>query len=137
MIGASPRRVADQRFVRGTGRFLDDIAPARCLHLGVVRSIHGHANIRAIDTADARAQSGVVAAWTAADLDENARTLPTAYGGSVKGRPWAIPVLAREVARYVGEPIAVVLADDPYRLADALERVTVDYEPLPAVTGVS
>jgi len=137
MIGASPRRVADQRFVRGAGRFLDDIAPVRCLHLGVVRSVHGHARVRAIDTADARAQSGVVAAWTAADLDTGAHTLPNAYGAAPKGRPWAIPVLARDVTRYVGEPLAVVIADDPYRLADALARVIVDYEPLAAVASVA
>jgi carbon-monoxide dehydrogenase large subunit len=137
LIGASPRRTADQRFVRGTGRFLDDVAPPRCLHLGVVRSVHAHARVVGVRADEARACPGVAAVWTAVDLGESARTLPTAYGGSPKGRPWAIPVLARDVARYVGEPIAVVIADDPYRLADALARVTVDYEPLPAVTGVS
>jgi carbon-monoxide dehydrogenase large subunit len=137
LIGASPRRAADQRFVRGTGRFLDDIAPARCLHLGVVRSVHGHARVVDVRADEARACPGVAAAWTAADLDESARTLPTAYGGSPKGRPWAIPVLARDVARYVGEPIAVVIADDSNRLADALEHVRIDYEVLPAVASVA
>ena len=137
MIGSSPRKIADQRFVRGAGRFLDDLAPARCLHLGVVRSVHAHARIVGIDATAARSVPGVTAVWTAADLDETARTMPTAYGGSPKGRPWAIPVLARDVARYVGEPIAVVVADEAYRLADALAAVTVDYEPLPAVATVT
>jgi carbon-monoxide dehydrogenase large subunit len=137
VIGASPRRAADQRFVRGTGHFLDDFAPSRCLHLGVIRSVHAHARVAHVGADEALRLPGVVAAWTAADLDASAQTLPTAYGGSPKGRPWAIPVLARDVARYVGEPLAVVIADDPYRLADALARVTVDYEPLPAVTRVT
>jgi len=137
VIGSSPRRAADQRFVFGTGRFLDDITPAGHLHLGVVRSVHGHARIRSIDLTAARAHPGVVAAWAASDLQGVAPTLPTAYGGGPKGRPWAIPVLARDVARYAGEPLAVVIADDPYRLADALGTVVVDAEPLPAVTRVA
>jgi carbon-monoxide dehydrogenase large subunit len=137
VIGTSPRRAADQRFVRGTGRFLDDIGPAGHLHLGVVRSVHAHARIRSIALTAARAYPGVVAAWAAADLDGVAATLPTAYGGSPKGRQWAIPVLARDVARYAGEPLAVVIADDLYRLADALDTVVVDAEPRPAVTRVA
>jgi carbon-monoxide dehydrogenase large subunit len=137
MIGSSPRRAADQRFLRGTGRFLDDIAPAGHLHLGVVRSQHAHARILRVGADEARRLPGVVAVWSAADLTGIAPTLPTAYGGSPKGRPWAIPVLARDVARYAGEPLAVVVADDVYRLADALEAVTVDYEPLPAMTSAA
>src|SRR5205807_10293441 len=118
-------------------RYLDDIPPPRCLHLGVIRSVHAHARVLGVRADEARACPGVVAAWTAADLDESARTLPTAYGGSPKGRPWAIPVLARDVARYVGEPLAIVIADDAYRLADAVESVVVEYEPLPVVTDAA
>ena len=57
------------------------------------------------------------------------------FGGSFKGKPFAQPVLAREVVRYVGECVAVVVADDAYRLADAVERVRVEYQPLTPVTG--
>ncbi|MBM4439609.1 MAG: xanthine dehydrogenase family protein [Candidatus Rokubacteria bacterium] len=135
MIGASPRRTADQRHVRGRGRFLDDIAPAGALHLGVVRSVHAHARIRGVDLAATRGAPGVIAAWAAADLAGLALTMPTVYGGSAKGRPWAIPVLAQDVVRYVGEPVAVVVADDRGRLADALETVAIDYAPLPALTS--
>ncbi|HYE91014.1 MAG TPA: xanthine dehydrogenase family protein, partial [Terriglobales bacterium] len=135
MIGASPRRAADQRYVRGSGRFLDDIAPAGTLHLGVVRSVHAHARIRGVDLAATRNVPGVLAAWAAADLAGLALTMPTVYGGSTKGRPWAIPVLAQDVVRYVGEPVAVVIADDRGRLADALETVAIDYDPLPALTS--
>jgi aerobic carbon-monoxide dehydrogenase large subunit len=137
LIGTSPRRTADQRFVRGRGRFVDDLAPAGLLHLGVVRSAHAHARIRAVDLAAIRARPGVVAAWSAADLDGIAPTLPTAYGGTTKGKPWAIPVLARDVTRYVGEPVAVVIADDVYRLADALEAVAVEYDPLPVLASAA
>jgi carbon-monoxide dehydrogenase large subunit len=137
LIGSSPRLTADQRFVRGTGRFLDDLAPSGVLHLGVVRSVHAHARIRSVDVAAVRGRPGVIAAWTAADLHGVAPTMPTVYGGTTKGRPWAIPVLARDVVRYVGEPVAVVIADDIYHVADALDAVTVDYEPLAALAGAA
>src|SRR6266849_4508603 len=66
-------------------------------------------------------------------LDEIAPHVPTAYGGAHKGRPWAQPVLARDVVRYVGEPVAVVVAEDLARLADALDAVSIEYERLPAL----
>jgi carbon-monoxide dehydrogenase large subunit len=137
LIGTSPRRVADQRFVTGHGRYLDDLQRPGALHLGVVRSVHAHARLRTVDLEATRTLPGVAAAWSASDLEGLAVTLPTVYGGSTKGRPWAIPVLARIVTRYVGEPVAVVIADDPYRLADALDRVVVDAEPLPAIASAS
>jgi carbon-monoxide dehydrogenase large subunit len=85
------------------------------LHLGVVRSPHGHARIRAIDMRDARTLPGVVAAWSAADLPEAARPILAGSEGAHKGRPFAARVLAGDVVRYVGECVAVVVADDPYR----------------------
>ena len=129
-IGASPLRKEDRRLLVGAGRFLDDLGRENTLRLGVVRSLHPHARIRDVRTGDALSLPGVVAAWSARDLPEVARPIPS----SQKGRPFAIQVLAREVVRYVGEPVAVVVADDAYRVADALEAVTVDYEPLPALT---
>ena len=133
LIGASPRRKEDAPLLQGAGRYLDDLTPAGCLHLGVVRSPHAHARLRGVDRARALALPGVVAVWDAADLPEVARGLPAPYGGRYKTRPFEQPVLARQEARYVGEPVAVVIADSPYRLADAVEAVEVDYEPLPAV----
>lgn len=118
----------------GAGRFLDDVTRDGLLHLGVVRSVHAHARIARILTADARARPGIVAAWAADDLPEVGRPIPRAYGAAPKGRPWAEPVLARGVVRYVGEPVAVVVAEDPYRLADAMDAVAVAYDPLPALT---
>ena len=130
MIGTSPLRKEDDRLLRGRGRFLDDVTRPGMAALGVVRSTHGHARIRAVDLTAARSAPGVLAAWSAADLPETARGI----AGAQKGRAYALAVLARDVARFVGEPVAVVVAEDAYRLADALDLVAVDYEPLPAMT---
>src|SRR2546428_6169308 len=133
MIGASPLRKEDQRLLRGGGRFVDDLTRDGALHLGVVRSAESYARLTKVVTAGARALPGVVLAWSAADLGEIAPTMPSAYGGTQKGRAWAQPVLARDVVRHVGEPVAVVVAESAYQLADALEAVTVEYERLPSL----
>src|SRR5437667_6665524 len=133
LIGSSPRRKEDRRLLVGAGRYLDDLTREGLLHLGVVRSLHAHARVLKVDTREALSLPGVVAAWSAADLPEAGRPILAGSEGAHKGRPFAAPVLARDVVRYVGEPVAVVVADDPYGLADALERMTVAYEPLPAL----
>src|SRR3989449_2187771 len=107
MIGASPRRKEDRRLLVGGGRFVDDLTREGLLHLAVVRSVQAHARIAKIALAEARALPGVVAAWSAADLPETARPMPSAYGAVRKGRPWSQPILARDRVRYVGEPVAV------------------------------
>ncbi len=136
MIGASPRRKEDRPLLVGGGRFLDDLQREHMVHLGVVRSVHAHARVVRIDLDHARTLPGVVAAWARTDLPELAGSIPSAYGAAQKGRPWAEPVLAGDVARYVGESIAVVVADTAAGLADALAAVTVEYEPLRAVVTV-
>ena len=136
MIGASPLRKEDRRLLLGAGRFLDDLKREGLAHLGVVRSVHAHARVRAIHGDDARRRPGVLAVWTAADLPEAARPIVEAYGATPKARPFALSALARDVVRYVGEPVAAVVADDPYRLADALDAVRVEYAPLPPVVDV-
>jgi carbon-monoxide dehydrogenase large subunit len=133
LIGASPRRKEDRRLLVGAGRYLDDLTRDGLLHLGVVRSPHAHARVLKVDAHEALGLPGVVAAWSAADVPETSRAVLAGSEGAHKGRPFAAPALAHDVARYVGEPVAVVIADDPYRLADALERVIVEYEPLPAL----
>jgi carbon-monoxide dehydrogenase large subunit len=135
MIGSSPLRKEDQRLLTGGGRFVDDLTRAGALHLGVVRSAESYARLTKVATAGARAMPGVALVWSAADLVDVAAVMPTAYGGTQKGRQWAQPVLARDVVRHVGEPVAIVVAETAYQLADALEAVTVGYErlsPLPA-----
>ena len=125
MIGSSPLRKGDERLLTGGGRFLDDLARDGLLHLGVVRSAHAHARIVSVAIDAARRLPGVVSAWSAADLGKVSPNVPTAYGGTQKGRVWAQPVLARDVVRHVGEPIAIVVAESLAQLADALDAVTV------------
>ena len=131
-IGASPRRKEDVPLLQGRGRYVDDLRRPGMAHLGVVRSLHAHARLRGADAREARAMSGVTV-FTALDLPELAGGIPSAFGGKPSIRPYVQAVLASEVVRYVGEPVAVVVADDPYRLADAMDAVTVDYDPLPPV----
>jgi carbon-monoxide dehydrogenase large subunit len=133
LIGASPLRKEDRRLLVGDGRYLDDLRREGAVHLGVVRSTEAHARIVKVATGDALAMPGVLAVWAAADLPEVARPLVSA--GADRRRPYSMPVLAGDVARYVGEPIAVVVADTADRLADALALVSVAYEPLPPVVS--
>ncbi len=131
-IGASPRRKEDAPLLQGRGRYLDDLRRPGIAHLGVVRSLHAHARLRGVDAAEARAIPGVLV-FAAADLPEVARGIPAPYGGTPSTRPYVQQILASQVVRYVGEPVAVVVADDPYRLSDAMDAVAVDYDPLPPV----
>src|SRR5262249_7929380 len=132
-IGASPLRKEDRRLLVGGARYLDDLVRDGAVHLGLVRSREAHARIVKIATASARAMPGVLAVWTAADLPEVRRPLVSA--GIERRRPYSMPVLAGDVARYVGEPLAVVIADTAARLADALDAVAVEYDPLPPVVS--
>ena len=131
LIGASPRRKEDRRLITGAGRFVDDLSRPGLLHMAVVRSRHAHARVINIGVEAAKALPGVVAAWTATDLPEIKRSMPAAYGGSFKGRAFAVPVLADERVRYVGEAVAVVLAESAYAAADGAQAVEIEYEPLP------
>jgi len=95
------------------------------------------ARITRVDAKAARAIRGVLAAWTAADLPQLAQPLVTASGGAHKERPFVVPLLAGERARYVGEPVAVVVAESPALVADALAAVGVEYAPLPPLVGAA
>jgi len=134
LIGASPRRKEDRRLITGAGRYLDDLHRPGLLHMAVVRSRHAHARIIKIGGEAARALPGVAAVFTAADLPEIKRSMPASYGGQYKGRAFAVPVLARERVRHVGEQVAIVLAESAYLAADAAEAVEVEYEPLPVAS---
>ena len=137
MIGQSPPRKEDERLVTGRGRFIDDIAPAGALHVAIVRSTHARARIVAIDTADARSRPGV-SVFVAGDLPELDAPLPAHYADPSNpyvrlDTPRAQPSFALGIVRYVGEPVAAVVAPDAYAAADAAEAVRVEYEPWPAV----
>lgn len=128
-IGATPLRVEDEALLRGRGRFIDDLSPVPgAMHLALVRSPFAHARIRGIDTAAALASPGTLAVLTGADLAAVGRPLGAVIRGATEHH-----VVAVDVARYAGEPVAVVVAQDRYLAEDAAELVEVDYEPLDAI----
>ncbi|HEV3351215.1 MAG TPA: xanthine dehydrogenase family protein molybdopterin-binding subunit [Methylomirabilota bacterium] len=135
LVGASPKRKEDGRFVAGRGRYLDDVRVEGLLHLAVVRSPHAHARVAGVDGASARACDGVIAVLTLADLPELAAATVPPLVPEPKARPYVHPVLAGARVRHVGEPVAVVVATSPYAAADGVERVAVAYDPLPAAVS--
>src|SRR6478672_5841006 len=126
-VGQSIERVEDAALLTGRGRYIDDlpVSPAT-LHAAVLRSPHPHALIRAIDVGAARAAKGVAAVITAAEV--TALGAPLLAGVKANIECWPIAV---GKVRYVGEPVAVVVAADRYLAEDALELIEVDYDPLP------
>lgn len=130
------RRREDPRLVTGAGQFVDDFSVPGGLHMAVVRSPHAHARIRAIDARAALEVPGVVLVITAADLGAANAALPVFAPHPALPTPCCMRPLADGVVRFVGEPVAAVVATDPYTAHDAVERVAVDYEPRPAVVEV-
>ncbi len=134
-IGRPLPRFEDERFLRGRGTYIGDLVAAAgpdVLHVQVLRSPHGHARIRGIDTARARAMPGVVAVLTADDLT-GVGELPCDWAPPGTRFEARHPVLARGRVRYAGEPVTVVAASTLYAALDAVEAIEVVYEPLPAV----
>ncbi len=131
-IGAAIRRNEDPRLLRGRGSFVDDVNPPGVLHAATVRSPYGHARIRSIDTRAARASPGVVAVFTAMDLGEFNQPAPLVvpHPNLTHGRTQR--PLATDVVRYIGEAVALVVAESRFVAEDAAALVEVDWEPLPA-----
>jgi aerobic carbon-monoxide dehydrogenase large subunit len=138
--GLSRRRVEDDRFLRGAGRFVEDIPLPDALHGWVLRSPHAHARIAAIDADAARAMPGVRAILTGEDLDaEGIGPLPCIAKVATL-EPLIVPprpALAQGAVRHVGDPVAFVVADTPAAARDAAEAIEVAYEMLPAVTDAA
>ena len=132
-VGQSLKRREDERLLQGRGAFVADVQRPHPLHLAVVRSPHAHARIRSIDVTAARACPGVVDVVTFDDVPELARAIPMRMNERGQMSRYLQRPLARDKVRYVGEPVAAILADDRYRAEDALAHVQVDYEPLPAL----
>ncbi len=134
-FGARVQRVEDDRLLRGKGRFTDDInvEGERALEACFVRSAYAHARIKSIDVSAARAMPGVAAVYVAADLPFGQTDLPILipHPNLTHGRTQRC--LASEVVRYVGEPVAFVVAENRYIAEDAADLVAVDYLPLPVV----
>jgi len=140
-IGQSVLRIEDERLLRGEACFGDDLRAEGMLHLALLRSPHAHADITAIDRTEALAMPGVIAVLTGADLvAEGTGALPTlprtnrADGKPSEGPP-RFP-LARGRVRFVGDPVAAVLAETHAEAEDAAERIAVEYELLPAIVSV-
>lgn len=124
------------RLVRGAGRYTDDVALPGALHAAFVRSPHAHARIGAIDASAARAVPGVVAVLAAADMAVAAPFPAVAHHPLLPPESLRVPprgALAAERVRYVGEAVALVVAEDRAAALEAAEAVAVDYDPLPAV----
>jgi aerobic carbon-monoxide dehydrogenase large subunit len=135
-IGASIRRREDSRFLTGHATYVDDIKLPHLRHAAILRSPHAHARIIAINTAQALAIPGVEAVFTYADIASHAQPIPV--------RLYPLPgldqflqyPLAHDKVRYMGEPVAVVVACNRYVAEDALDAIDVDYEPLQAIVDV-
>ncbi|MCL6499438.1 MAG: xanthine dehydrogenase family protein molybdopterin-binding subunit, partial [Firmicutes bacterium] len=129
-MGRRLRRVEDPKLVQGRGAFVEDVALDGTLHVALVRSPHAHARVVAVDTRSAAQLAGVVEVLTGEDLD-----LPGVPAEGLRGAKLALhPVLARGTVRYVGEPVAAVVATTRAQAEDAAAAVEVSYEPLEAVT---
>lgn len=140
-VAQTAHRIEDRKFLRGQGRYLDDIRPEGCVDMAVVRSPHGRARILSVDASEALEIPGVLAVLTADDLAEfNARPLPclAEVGKWSWARPFlpARPILAADEARHVGEPVAVVIAETRAIAKEAAEAVYVEYEQLPVCVTV-
>ncbi len=128
-IGARYPRKEDAALLTGNARFIDDMEPVPGIrHVAMLRSGHAHARIVSIDISKAAAMPGVHGIVTGADIVEAIRPIPSAIRAPIKYYPIAI-----DKVRYVGEPVAVIAADDRYVAEDAMELIEVEYEPLPPV----
>ena len=147
ILGTRVIRTEDPRLLTVGGSYVDDLRVpelADAARITFVRSPMAHALINGIDTAAAREAPGVVAVLTAQDMDDLAPPPPPDPGAEVpEGAPmplggvWGEPLLAVDRVRYVGEPVAIVITSHSYQGEDAADLVSVDYEPLPAVVGIS
>ena len=134
IFGSSIKRREDPKLITGLGTYVDDIKLVGILHAAIVRSPHAHARIRNIDMSKAGSHPGVVAVFTGAELQHQLGALP--LGWILPGQKHVSHApMAFDIARFVGEAVAAVVAEDPATAADAAAMVEVDYEPLPVVLG--
>ncbi|MGH9170024.1 MAG: xanthine dehydrogenase family protein molybdopterin-binding subunit [Acidimicrobiales bacterium] len=137
VLGTRLLRKEDPPLLTGEARFVADIQVAGCLHAALVRSTVAHGRIVSVDLEPAKAMPGVVAAYSGADLAADwAAPMPCAWVVTPDMKSPAHLPLATETVCYVGDGVAVVLAETEYQARDAAEAVVVEYEPLPAVVGL-
>ncbi|GAA3965891.1 molybdopterin-dependent oxidoreductase [Actinomadura viridis] len=135
-VGAPRRRSEDARLITGRTRWTDNIQPQGTLHVAFLRSPVAHARIERVDAEQARRRPGVVAVLTGADVAGEQGSLPCAWPVTEDMKHPDHPPMAVDEVRYVGEPVACVVARDRYAAVDALEEIDVDYAPLPAVVDM-
>jgi aerobic carbon-monoxide dehydrogenase large subunit len=133
LVGSPIERLEDLRFLRGRGQYVDDLARGDMLHAAILRSSVAHGRIRSIDVSAARALAGVHSVITAKDIGNRVPRVPMRLQPLPDFEPFGQPVIAETKVRYVGEAIAVVLADTAGIAEDALGLIEVDIEALPAV----
>jgi carbon-monoxide dehydrogenase large subunit len=132
-IGRPMERVEDLRLVRGRGTYVADVNRPNQLYAVILRSSIAHGTIKSIDSSDALALPGVRRVLTGKDLGNRVPVIPLRLQPLPQLEPFHQPVLADKKVRYVGEPIAVVIAESAAIAEDALELIALDIEPLPAV----
>jgi aerobic carbon-monoxide dehydrogenase large subunit len=141
ILGRSINRLEDERFVQGRGRYIADLAAPNALHGVVARSMHAHARIIAIRADAARLMQGVAAVLTGSDMaSDNIGPLPCAVANIPMATPLVVPpchALARDVVRYVGEPVAFVVAESAEIARNAAEAIIVEYEPVQPVVSLA
>jgi len=135
-FGAPVQRVEDPRLLRGKGTYVDDFDLPNMLHAAILRSPHAHARIVAIDTSAARTLPGVHLVLTAADLGEVLEPSPLLIPHPALTQPRTQLPLAHEEVRYVGEAVAMIVAEDRYLAEDALDLIDVTYEMLPVIASL-
>lgn len=141
-IGKSVKRVEDKRFLTGKGRYTDDIVLPGMTHAYILRSDYAHAKIKSIDTSAAEEMDGVVAVFTGKDIAESGvNGIPTGWqvnfknGDTMKEPPH--PLLCVDKVRYMGDGVAVVIAEDKMTARDAADQIMIEYEELPAVVNAA
>ncbi|GAC1647176.1 MAG: molybdopterin-dependent oxidoreductase [Herpetosiphon sp.] len=134
IFGQSIKRREDPRLITGKGNYVDDIHLTGMAHAAIVRSPYAHARIKSINIAAAKAHPGVIAVFTGEDIAKEQNALPCAWAaGGVQNNVNTPRALAVGTVRYVGEGVALVVAESDYVAYDAMELIEVDYEPLPVV----
>ena len=134
-IGRPVERVEDARLLQGQGSYVNDLGRAGMLAAAILRSQVAHGRIRGIDVSACLALPGVVAVFTAADVAAPVPRIPLRQEAHESLLPFEQPVIAHDKVRYVGEPLAVVVADSRERAEDALDAIRLDIEQLPAVSS--
>src|SRR5438128_2494659 len=136
VLGTPVKRREDPRFITGQGNYLDDIVLQGMVHAAILRSPYAHANIRSIETSAAKAMPGVLGVFTGQDfMDYNPLPLAWPAGGSsgLQNNVNTPRALATDSVKWTGEGVAVVVAETQSQAVDALEKIDVDWDPLPAV----